>query len=269
MTFSLLEIAGFGSKPALLFEFIRGSTTYRYTSADRNITIGDNTFAAKPIKCGEMRFTGDVQADELTVSVPASLPMVDDFTLTPPQERVQIKVSRYHVGADPVVRWVGFVDRVVRTSRTKASVICTSLLAGLQGNGARLIWQRQCPHVVYSPGCGVNKADFAVTGVVTLIDGDYITAEGFADAGDMRLVAGFVEWTTTAGNKMWRAISYQNLDIVTLLGGPRGVELGMTMTAYPGCTRDPDGCALFDNESRYGGFLHLPGQSPYSGDPVF
>jgi uncharacterized phage protein (TIGR02218 family) len=267
-------MSNYGARPALLFEFRRDAQVYRYTAADRPLVVEGNTYAAHPIKCGEFRFTGDSQADELSITVPASLPLVQDFTLTPPQSRLEAAVLRYHVGQSPVVRWSGFVDRVVQNTKLKATVICTSLLAGLQSNGARLIWQRQCPHAVYSPGCGVNKGAFAVTGVVTAVSGSAIVAAGLAAAGEGRLAAGFIEWTTPAGHKMRRVVNQHGTDFAEILGGTQGIEVGTTVVAYPGCGRSPEACAQFNTagftaENRYGGFRHLPSKSPFNGDPVF
>ena len=274
MSFSGIEITNYGARPSLLVTFTRGEQVYRYTAADRSLTVDGDVYEARPIKCGEFRFTGDSQADELTIATEPSLPFVQDFTFTPPQERLNVAVMRYHVGHPPVVRWAGFVDRIVQMSKKKANVICTSLLAGLQSNGARLIWQRQCPHAVYSPGCGVDKSQFAVTGIVSAINGAVVEAPGLAAAGEGRLTAGFVEWTTTAGHKMRRVINSHVENEIGVLGGTQGIEVGMTVVAYPGCPRTPEGCALFDAlgftaEKRFGGFRHLPSSSPFDGNPVF
>lgn len=269
MSFSSLELASYGSQPIQLFVFTRGSTVYRYNGGDSALTISGNTYAAHPLDCGEVRFTGEAQTDELTIAAPANLPVVEDFTAVPPQQRVSVQVLRYHVGATPAVRWSGFVDRVNRTSRAKVNVICKSLLGGMKQNGARLIWQRQCPHVIYGPGCGVNKSEFAVSAVVSAINGSAIVAAGMAAAGEGRLTGGFIEWTTPQGFPAWRAVSSHGTDWASILGGTRGIEVGTGITAYPGCARTPEGCALFNNQANYGGFRHLPGKSPYDGNPVF
>jgi hypothetical protein len=44
----------------------------------------------------------------------------------------------------------------------------------------------------------------------------------------------------------------------------------MIVAAYPGCPRTIAVCdARFANHLRYGGVPHLPGKSPFDGDPVF
>lgn len=275
MTFSLRELANFGSRPALLFDFQWGTQVYRYTSADRNLVVGGNTYTARPIKAGSMRFTGDAQADEMTITAPASIPLVQNFCATPPQERIVARVLRLHDGSPPVVRWSGFVDRVVRVERGKANIICSSLLGGMSSNGARLVWQKQCPHVIYSPGCGVNKAEHALTAVLsdvdatTLYSNDFLNIPPSFTASGRSFNAGYVEWTTTNGHRMWRAINVQFGDSVRVLGGTAGAQAGMTVVAYPGCSRTVQGCESFNNIRRFGGFSHLPGKTPFDGSPVF
>ncbi len=269
MSFALFEIANYGSQPITLFEFVRGSTTYRYTGADRDIVVGGQTYSARPLSHGDIRYTGEAQTDEVVISAPASLPLAVDFSAVPPQQRVSVVIKRYHVGDTPAVRWAGFVDRVNRGSKAKVNIICKSLLGGMRQNGARLIWQRQCPHVIYGPGCKVSKGAYGVSAVVESMNGNAITAAGLAAAGEGRLAGGFIEWTTTAGFPAWRAVSEHGTNWLSLLGGTRGLDVGSTVMAYRGCSRTPDGCAAFDNGARYGGFRHLPGKSPFDGNPVF
>jgi uncharacterized phage protein (TIGR02218 family) len=268
MSFSAVEISNYAGRPALLFEFVRGPVSYRYTAADRDITVGDDTYTAKPLSCGEMRFTGEAQTDELTISAPASLQFFEDFTAAPPSNRVQAIVRRYHVGYDPVVRWSGVVNRVIRSGR-KVNIVCDSLLAGMRQNGIRVPWQRGCPHALYGPDCRASKAGNAYTGDVTALDGVTIVVDAFGGAADGSLRGGWVEWTTDEGFPAWRAINEHSGTAVALLGGSRGIETGTTVTAYRGCPHTPEGCQSFGNDANYGGFRHLPSKSPFDGNPVF
>jgi hypothetical protein len=56
----------------------------------------------------------------------------------------------------------------------------------------------------------------------------------------------------------------------TVLGSTAGLDVGDYITAYPGCGRTRAECKnKFNNLPNYGGFAHLPGKSPFEGDPVF
>ncbi len=269
MAFSSFELAAYGSQPILLFEFTRDTLVYRYTAADRTLTVGDEQYVNRAMSCGEIRQSGDDQTDEFTITAPGTLPMVEHFTATPPQQRVRAVVKRYHVGEDPVVRWSGFVNRVVRKSDGAVDIICRSLLGGVKQAGIRLPWQRQCPHLIYGPGCYVNKMDHRVLATVESLDGNSLTSSGFTSAGEGRLRGGFIEWTMLTGFRAWRPVNDHGTNWLSVVGSTRGIEVGMQIAAFPSCPRTPEGCALFNNERRYGGFRHIPGQSPYDGNPVF
>ncbi len=269
--FAFNEISNYAGIPTLLLEFTRGATTWRYAAADRDVVFDGNTYTAKPFSCGPIRQTGDIQQDEFTITVPASLAFVTAFTGLPPSERVQAVVRRFHRGDDDAaIRWSGKVNRVKRVSSTKAEVICDTMLATFKRGGVRLPWQRQCPHALYDVSCKVPKAAYANSAVVESMDGTTIVAAGLAVAGEGRLTGGFVEWTTADGVKAWRAITAHGTTAAALLGGTVGLEVGDTVVAYPGCPRTTEGCVtFFNNLANYGGIPNLPSKSPFNGDPVF
>jgi hypothetical protein len=54
------------------------------------------------------------------------------------------------------------------------------------------------------------------------------------------------------------------------LGPVVGIAAGDPVVAYAGCKRTVRECIdKFDNYDNYGGFPHIPGRSPYDGNPVF
>ncbi|MGP1665642.1 MAG: phage BR0599 family protein, partial [Rhodanobacter sp.] len=55
-----------------------------------------------------------------------------------------------------------------------------------------------------------------------------------------------------------------------LLGKSDGLLEGMDVKAYPGCQRTSAVCAAkYNNLLNYGGYPHLPGKSPFDGDPLY
>lgn len=271
MVFAFNEISNYGGKPAYLFEFSRGSTVWRYTGADRDVVFGGNTYAAKAVSCGAVRQTGDAQADEFTITAPASLDFVSKWQIVPPSERVRVTVRRYHRDdTDAAVRYVGFVDRVKRVGGSKTEIICKALTATFRRAGIRLPWQRQCPHSIFDSSCGLNKAAYANTAVVEALSGTTVQAAGLAAAGEGRLAAGFIEWTTAEGLSAWRAVTAHTTNLIDLLGGTYGLTVGDTIVAYPGCPRSAEACdGRYGNIANFGGFRHLPSRSPFDGNQVF
>jgi hypothetical protein len=54
------------------------------------------------------------------------------------------------------------------------------------------------------------------------------------------------------------------------MGLPTQMEVGNTISAFPGCRRTIDDCVnKFNNLDNFGGFPHSPGRNPFDGQPVF
>jgi uncharacterized phage protein (TIGR02218 family) len=271
MTFLIRELSNYLGKPTLLYDFTRDTKTWRYTSADRDIILGANTYTALPIKCSEINQTGDSQSDEVTITMPAAEEMPSLFVSVPPVDRVKVTVRRYHKDdADSAIRYVGYVDRVKRITPLKAELKCKTLDATLRRAGARLMWQRTCPHALYSRPCGVNRASYAVAATATAVSGVNLSATALGSSVDGHFYGGYIEWATAPDIRMWRAITGHAGNTVSLLGGTFGLEVGDTFTAYPGCARNAETCNdKFNNLPNFGGIRHLPQRSPFDGNPVF
>ena len=271
MPFSSIEISSYGGQPTLLFEFTRDTKVWRYTAADRDVVFGGNTFKAVPISCGEIAQTGDSQTDEVTIIMPANEGMPALFVEVPPVDRIRARVLRFHRDdSDFGIRYVGYVDRVRRITPLRAEVKCKTLDATLRRSGARLTWQRSCPHVLYGSGCGVNKAGYAVAGTVSSLTGATLSASALAAFAAGYFTGGLIEWIVETDVRMWRTITSHDGSSATLLGGTYGLDVGMNFTVYPGCNRTAEECNdRFNNLSRFGGIRHLPQRSPFDGNPVF
>lgn len=271
MDFSLQEISNRFGKPAFLVSFERGGKTWTYTSATRDVTLADRIYQAVPLKVGVINQSGDTQADEVTIEMPADSAMVSTHIQVPPTERVFVKIARYHKDGDnATLRFVGQVDRVKRVSPIRAEVKCKTYLATYARTGARLAWQRGCTHALYDPGCTVPRADYGVPGVVTEMDSAAIMSPGLAALADGRFRGGFIEWDFEPAITARRMISEHTGEWASLLGGTYGVSLGTTFTAYPGCPRTAEACLNFyNNLPNYGGCDHLPSKSPFNGESVF
>jgi uncharacterized phage protein (TIGR02218 family) len=271
VAFSFQELSNYLGRATFLATFTRGGQVWTYTSADRDITLGTRIYRAIPMKVGAVNQSDDIQSDEVSIEMPADIPMVSWHILVPPTERVSVSVARYHRGGDDAVtRFSGLVDRVKRVSPLKAEVKCKTLLASFMRGGARLTWQRECGHALYGPGCGVDKAAHAVGGTVTALDGITIVADALSSLADGRFNGGFIEWDFQPAMRARRAITLHSGTIVALLGGTYGLSVGTPFIAYPGCPRNAESCdTLYNNLPNYGGFRHMPSKSPFNGEPVF
>jgi uncharacterized phage protein (TIGR02218 family) len=271
--FNIFEIANFLGRPVCLYEFVWGETTYRYTSADRVIPYGGEDYA--PIAISDSGFTQGVTAQDFTVTLPRSNPIVELFRQTPPSSSITLICRRFHKD-DPdeeaVVYWSGTVANVRGKDAISAEIIGTPLSSTMRRTGLRLCWERGCPHALYDGGCKVNKNLFKTVTTITAKTGTSVTVGSLGAFGASRYSGGFIEWEATdEGTLDRRGIeSSGGGNALNLLGTTDRLEIGMAVNVYLGCDLTAATCqSVFNNLPNHGGFHFLPGKSPFDGNPVF
>ena len=135
MTTDAQDLSNFDGVPITLYTFVRSTTPtvsgvpvttyYRYTSADRDVVVGADTYTAVTISDEGIKQSGDEVSDQLTVTMPASLPVPVLFLAAPPEDPVGLIIRRVHDGETDVHR-LGRHDRRGQTGRRN------NFLAGLQ-----------------------------------------------------------------------------------------------------------------------------------------
>lgn len=288
MSFNDKEISTQDGRPIALYHFRWGNTEWRYTSADRNVTIDeiiDGNPVAKTYIAKAMSDSGMVQGtsaqNDFTIDGPSDLPIVDLFKGTPPSGSIWLTVRRKHAGeTDTPIYWKGNVTNVKRPSLAKCQIVGRPISASLKRTGLRLCWTRECPHFVYGPGCWLNAEDFRVE--ATVLDADGVTISFFpaVDQPDQYFRGGYVQWEVNEDGTLERRfienhILYVDPDTtdestrITIFGLVSGLTEGQTVGLYPGCDHLPDTCdGKFDNLPNYGGFDKMPGKTPF-GTSIF
>lgn len=273
MSFPTIEVSNNRGKPRFLYEFSIGNKVWRYTSHDKSITVQGHLYNAVAISDDGVRQTGEAQADTMRIQMPFSEPVPQLFRVTPPINPITVKRMANHEGdSDMAVNYVGFVNQVSATMPGVADIECITLSPTMQRNGLRLSWQRGCPYSLYDSGtCKVNPGSYAVTIAVETSDAGVVTSPTLATYEDGWFSGGFIEWTDTFTEaRERRGIDEHVGGQIRLLGKSDGIFEGAVLTVYPGCSRVADVCSSkFNNLSNYGGFPHLPGKSPFGGDPLY
>lgn len=278
MSFNSQEISTQDGNLTTLYLLEWGETQWRYTSADRPIQreeeVGGDivtvTYEPRAVKDNGM-VQGSSSQNDFTLDGPSDLPIVRLFRGSPPSATIWLTVRRIHDDPqDAPIYWKGTVTNLKRPSDAKCQVIGQPLSAGMKGKtGLRLCWTRECPHFLYDPGCKVDPADFAQPGTLVSFNGTamVITLDTPQDAGWFR--GGYVEWQASdEGTIERRMIEDDSVaggnTTLAIFGLVDFIEIGDTVTCYPGCNRTPPVCdAKFNNIDNYGGFKDMPGASPF------
>ncbi len=277
MTYESREISNADGQPVVLYEFRLGATYWRYCTADREIEAGldeNNVVAVWEPKAilDEGISQGGNDQNDLQVNVQSDAEVAHLFRNGRPSGKLWLTVFRYHYG-DPTdqvaVQWVGSVTNAILGDLATSLLNCRSIAGSYDRNGLRLFWGRMCPHVLYGIGCYLDKADFAYPHVIATKTGNGFTLTAYAAPAEGTFAGGFLEYARPDGSIERLAISSHDGNDFLTLGAAAGLEVGLAVTLYPGCDRTTATCKLFANLPNYGGFPHLPGQSPFGGAAVF
>lgn len=281
-SFDELEASNQDGKPIELYEFTQGKPPQRgwyYNSSDRPLLFdnGDGgggfpkLYLPLPISTNGITLAGGSPQDEVEIVLPSDLEVVSLYDVVPPSVRVDVRLRRTHWDNifEAPLYWIGYVTSRTTTIPGQTTLSCNTVIAGLAQDGLRLGYTRQCPYALYDVHtCKATKNP--VSCVVTSLDGDSFGGAALLGFADDILDGGFVEWTVVGTLKESRTIRANSAGVATLLGSTYGMEVGMTVDLLIGCPHNRVGCNdIHDNLPQYGGFAHMPGKSPFDGDPVF
>ncbi len=269
MTYNAKAVSDEGMLECSLYEFRHGTDYYRYTNADRDIVYDGETYTAASITDSGVQQDGSSDGSDLTISIDSSLPVPELFRGTPPSETVKLRVRRKCFDdEDAPVYWYGRVGAMRRIDEVTSEL--SGILGTLLGRGGlRLCWTRSCPHVLYGPGCKLNKDDYAVPATVTDVAAGSFDAVEIGGEDATWFDGGFVEWQQ-GGAVERRMIVSTDGDKATLLDSSDGLEVDLEIVIYPGCDLLISTCdAKFSNRSNNGGVPNMAGRSWVDGSPVY
>lgn len=277
MSFEATEISNQGGKRIALYEIEWGDTRWLYTSADQDITVGDDVYAAITISDSGM-VQGGSSNNDMTVSASSNIPLVDLFASTPPALEIWLTVRRTHEGETdpPLIYWQGTILNVKRQEGNAAvDIIGQTLLGSFKRSGLRLAWTRGCPHMLYDQECKVDREAFAMTGVITAITGNTVTVNFDAPDPDVPAAGwfdgGFLQWEATEEGTVDRRgiVSSASSTVFTVFGTTYRLAVDMAVTLYPGCNLSTVHCdEKFDNLANFGGFEQMTGKNPADGTAI-
>lgn len=273
MSFKTRENSIADGQPVRLYLFERGATwRYAYTSANRDIDYMGIRYTCHPIDDDGIRMTGEASADTLKIKAQADIPPAQLFRGAPPSDEISLTVWDYHYGepdasASAEVAWMGSISTVRWPDVDRCEISCESLDASLNQAGLSGIWGKECDNTIYDSGCRVDRTLHQVSAVIITMDGATIT---YSAALTGVFGGGMVEWTIPGGHIERRTIASESGWVLSLLGGTYGLSLGQTITLYKGCDGTMNCCSSrFGNHPNYGGYLHIPGDSPFDGNAIF
>ncbi len=260
--------------PVEYYEFVVGTTFYRYNTSDRALVLNGETYVPLSVTRENIQHGVERNRLALTVVIPVSTELDDLWHPYPTSAVVGLTIYAGHLGeTDALVVWIG---RVISPKFTPTTLTLTGepSTTTSRKSGQAQCWQRGCMHVLYKQGdglCNAVKATFAAAATLTSVAGATLQAEAFATFPVGRLAGGYIEWTNASGTVERRSIDKHDTANTILLYYPAAdLAVASVVTVYPGCKHTYEDCdTYFNNHENYGGDLYAPERSPFNGNPVF
>jgi hypothetical protein len=274
MTYATYELSVDHGEPVLLFDYSAGVAHWRYTSADRPITVSGHVYTPLAISAGNIVQGQEIRQKTLKVTLPRDADIVTQLQTYPPSTDLALTVFAIHYtdpDAQAIVAWIGRV----KSQMQKLSVVeqaCEPAYTGIQTSGLRRRWQINCPHVLYAVGtCNLAAALQKVVATLSAVSGFTVSSSAFVLPGSLSFAGGYLEWPSGRGYMERRTIDsvYLPTHTLTLAYGSLDLVAGLEVNAYPGCRHNSDDCTAFGNILNYGGDLYIPLKNPMDGNPVY
>ena len=265
--YDTLESSVESSRPIEVYEFGLGVTSYRYTSAEDDITLGTDTFEKEAIKRGPIVQGSDDRDAILEIMTPALNTFVRKYIDIVPGQLASLSVIR--VQRDEPTPWTqalvykGYVQSVKFPKNGQEAVIAVRSIESTASRPIpRFTYQGLCNNFLYDGSCGVDSNSFKFTGPVSAVSGNTITVTGASGEIDGYYNNGYVK---PAGIQDFRMILDHTGDVLTLML-PFGEALaGTNVDIFAGCNLAIAGhCdTRFSNVARHGGFAFVPTVNPF------
>lgn len=273
MSYDVNEKSVQDGHPIEVYRFKIGTQTFRYTSAQRKISLntGDGGIPELYLPL-EMQRTDPEQGKELaratiTVTVPRNAGIANQFIAFLPSKRVYLTIYRSHEDAVEFIQiWKGRVKSCAWKG-SLGELECAPTLNSLKRAGVRKNFGGTCQHALYDGGCKVLKTDYDTSVLISNVNSTVLTGTGEisgSSAADW-FVAGYAERV----NGEVRYIIAQAGDTVTILFPFTGLAPGETVTLYAGCKHDIEICfAKFNtaqnpDAANFYGFHVNPKRNPF------
>jgi uncharacterized phage protein (TIGR02218 family) len=269
MTFETYELSEQAGAPVEIYEFFHGTTVYRYTSAEADVSVDGETYTSEPIRRTSIALSVEQPRNAIKLDVRRNLPVAELFRIAPPLEPIGLIVKRYHRGdTDVGTSWVGRVLNCGWNDTTVAQLICEPASISVNRMGLGRYYQVPCPYALFNPNdCKVDKASFAHATTIDAISGRELTVDSL---GAHPYPGGWVEWASGGVYERRLIVSRSALVLTLARAFSSSVAVSDAVTVYPGCDHTIQTCNdVFANKLNYGGFIGMPKKNPFDGPPVY
>lgn len=241
MPYDPLERSAAAGRPEELYEFTLADQSWRYTSASDNRYLNGFEFVpVRGLRRTALKQDKDGGDDGITLTMPMDQDLPWLFRIIVPARTIWLKIYRRHRGDGDNYQqvWYGRV-RGCAWKGSKAMLECDGLNSLFKRAGLRLNFDVKCPHMLYGPGCNLNKDNWRLDGPIAQIGTNFVRSSAFASKPDQWLRLGYIE----LGRYYYMISDHVGDRITTSVGIEYNADdTPLVVTAYAGCDRLIDTC---------------------------
>jgi len=224
-------------KPIELYHLWReGGQHWRYTSYDKDIVYGGNTFTPTVVARGSVRYDAQLEVTTLRVAFGYVYDPVIMYIAQNPVEVVWIDIQKYYEDVSPPETSVIFIGQIKTVSfeGNEAQATCVGFEHYLNQKIPKYRYQTGCNNDLFDSFCLVDPDDYLLSTTITAVDtaGVILTSSDFALQDDGYYTRGHVQW----GDYRRMIVHHEGSDITIRFKIPDFTS-GQAVDAWPGCDR--------------------------------
>ena len=263
MTYEAQETSSQGGQPVELYHFTIGTSHYRYTSAEDEVSFSGNTYFPRQITRTDPAQSSEERRQQLEITLPAEDEVASRYIGVVPGELMSLVVTRFHRGDTEA--WILWSGNITGASYREQGAVCS--LRGVTTEAAfsrpipRFKYQGLCNHILFDSGCGLDRNSYKFSATCSAISGSTVTVPGLNAAhGANWALGGYISFNDTD----FRLVVGQSGDVLTLRLPFESDPTGHTLDVYAGCDHTLSVCnSKFSNNANYGGFAFVPSLNPF------
>ena len=268
MSYDDYELSAHNGAPIECYKFVGTFTTYRYTSAEVEVTVNGENYIPIPVKRNAVR-AGTQEDDTLAleISLPFDVAVVRDYAYAESPPALALEVYRVHRGSnfatDFILMWKGAVTSFAVDGRWARIRVPSVFSRALQSNVPNVYYQAPCNHVLFDARCKVDRATYAHQTTVVDVTGRSILVDDMG-APQNALAAGELVNLRTGERRL---ILANALDVITVSYQFVDIQPGDQVELVYGCDHSFTTCkAKFNNGINFGGHPFIPSDNPFDGE---
>jgi uncharacterized phage protein (TIGR02218 family) len=246
-----------------LFTNLYNSDWWSFTSSSDNITYDGKPYIASLIRRNNIKLDSNSLKTQLEIEVDLSNNFVRNFISDTVEGVIKLTIYRGHNNSNYITYWVGYVNGI-KFKPNSAIILASLKISSLKRFGLMRKYQRNCGLPLYSTWCTIDKNNYKVDGVISIISGNTITADIFSSKDDGWFLGGKFETSNCL-----QKITYHVGNVIKLSRAVSVLSVGESFSAYAGCDHAKSTCKdKFSNKLNFGGHPYLPNKNPFYGDPI-